>query len=223
MTQLTQAACSSVTSPNAELTPVDLFAAFDAEKERILADFFTFLRFPSISSEPSFTEGTTACREWLGSYLTGLGFQVEFWPSTIHPILFAEWNGAGPNAPTVLIYHHYDVQPVDPLELWSTPPFEPTLVDGDVYARGAQDNKGQTWFTISALKCIFDRCGGLPVNVKLCIEGEEEIGSPGLAAAARERAERIRADYLLVLDCNIPADDRPAVTLGIRGFVGLNI
>lgn len=206
-----------------ELFAADLFAAFDVERDRILAEFFTFLRFPSVSSEPCFAEGTTECRNWLSRYLTQMGFAVELWPSAIHPILFAEWNGAGPDAPTVLIYHHYDVQPVDPLELWTSPPFEPVLRDGDVYARGAQDNKGQTWFTISALKCILDRCGALPVNVKLCIEGEEEIGSPGLAAAARERADRIRADHLLVLDCNIPAHDRPAVTLGIRGFVGLNI
>ncbi len=200
-----------------------LFAAFDAGRDRILADFFTFLRFPSISSEPDFAEGTAQCHEWLSNYLRQIGFQVELWPSTVHPVLFAEWNGAGPTAPTVLIYHHYDVQPVDPLALWQSPPFEPELRDGNVYARGAQDNKGQTWFTVSALRCIFEQLGGLPVNVKLCIEGEEEIGSPGLAAVARERAHQLRADYLLVLDCNIPGDDRPAVTLGLRGFVGLNI
>ena len=208
-------------SKHSSLTATDLFNAFDTDRERILSEFFAFLRFPSVSSEPTFSEGMEQCRQWLGSYLQQLGFAVEFWPSTYHPILFAEWNGAGPSAPTVLIYHHYDVQPVDPLELWKSPPFEPTVKDGLVFARGAQDNKGQAWFTISALRCIFERCGRLPVNVKLCIEGEEEIGSPGLAKAARERADRLKADHLLVLDCNIPADDRPAVTLGLRGFMGM--
>ena len=110
------------------------------------------------------------------------------WDGSGHPTVFARNMSAGPNRPTVMIYNHYDVQPVDPLDLWETPPFDPAVRDGEIYARGAQDNKGQTFFVINALKALLALDGKLPVNVKLCIDGEEECGSGlGLPNPVRPR------------------------------------
>lgn len=196
---------------------------FASRRDAILHEYFEFLRFPSISADPAHRDGVLGCAEWLAGYLRKMGFTVEFWETSGYPTLFAEWNQAGPGAPTVMIYNHYDVQPVDPLEKWSSPPFEPTIRNGQVYARGAQDNKGQCWYAVSALKTLLETEGRLPVNVKLVIEGEEELGSIGLAKILESHRAQLAADHLLVLDCCIPSLQHPAVTLGLRGFVGLEI
>ena len=147
-----------------------------------LDDFYQFLRFPSISSEPDYQSAVTECASWIIDHLKTMGFETQLWPTSGHPVICASDLSAGPDQPTLLIYNHYDVQPTDPLNEWKSPPFEPSLRDGQIYARGAQDNKGQCFYVLQALKMIKELRGSLPINIKLCIEGEEEIGSAGLEA-----------------------------------------
>lgn len=192
------------------------------EKE-IHEDYFTFLKFPSISSEPEYTPAMEQCVQWLSQYLQKMDFAVEIWQTPGHPTLFASNMSAGPDQPTLLIYNHYDVQPVDPLEAWLSPPFEPTVRNGQVYARGAQDNKGQCFYVLQALKLLQEKNGRLPINIKLCIEGEEECGSAGLQAVLEEKKTQLRADYLAVVDLGIPSLQKPAVTLGIRGILAMDV
>ncbi len=201
----------------------DLQTLFKQREKEFLNDYFTFLRFQSISTDPAYKDQMISCANWLVNHLEKMGFTVETWPTTGHPTLFATYMKAGPNKPTLLIYNHYDVQPVDPVSEWKSPPFEPTIRDGEVFARGAQDNKGQCFYTLLALKLMLERDGSLPINIKLCIEGEEEIGSAGLASILESKAAALKADYLAVVDLGIPGPNRPAITLGIRGMVTMEV
>lgn len=196
----------------------------ESRKEQWLEEYFTFLRFQSVSSEPAYKKELMACAAWLTDYLEGLGFKVEQWPTSGHPVLFASNLQAGKDKPTLLIYNHYDVQPVDPENLWDSPPFEPTLKGKEVYARGAQDNKGQCFYVIQALK-FFLECnnGKFPLNIKLCIEGEEEMGSTGLSAIMQSKKEALKADYIAIVDLGMPKADTPALTLGTRGLVTMDV
>lgn len=188
-----------------------------------LKEYYTFLRFPSISSEPQFKQGVLDCAQWLVKFLHELNFEVETWPTAGHPVIFASHMKAGPDKPTLLIYNHYDVQPADPAEEWLSPPFEPTLRDDQVYARGAQDNKGQCFYVLQALKLLQDHLGSLPINIKLCIEGEEEIGSAGLAHLLSQKKKELQADYLAIVDLGLQKANVPALTLGIRGILTLDV
>lgn len=199
-----------------------LSEAFNKQKEEIIQEFFTFLRFSSISSERDHQPAVIACAEWLQKYLKDLGFKVELWQSKGHPVIFAHMH-VGEEKPTLLIYNHYDVQPVDPLSLWETPPFEPVIKKNSVYARGAQDNKGQCFYVLQALKALLKRDGTLPVNVKLCIEGEEEMGSQAMKELLPQKAKELKADYLAIVDLGIPKPNTPAITLGIRGIICLEV
>ncbi|MBS4167647.1 dipeptidase [Parachlamydia sp. AcF125] len=196
---------------------------FSENKPRILDEFFTFLRFQSISSEPEFRDSMHACVEWLKNYIQTLGFQTEIWKTDGHPILFATNLNAGPSKPTLLIYNHYDVQPIDPLELWESPPFEPEQRGQEIFARGAQDNKGQCFYVLQALKAMWEKEGQFPINIKLCIEGEEEMGSISLAKILPQKKQELKADYLAVVDMGINHPTEPAVTLGIRGIVTMDV
>ncbi|MCB1112038.1 MAG: dipeptidase [Chlamydiia bacterium] len=196
---------------------------YEEHQQEIVDGYLRFLKFASISSEEPHKEELLACADWICDLLRDNGFTVELWPTHGHPTIFAERNDAGPNAPTVLIYNHYDVQPVDPLELWDSPPFEPRIDNGTVYARGAQDNKGQCWYVLQALKALIAMDGKLPVNVKLCIEGEEEIGSSGLREILSSKADRLNADYLVIADVGIAGPDTPSLTLGCRGIITMDV
>lgn len=196
---------------------------FETSKKEILDDYYTFLKFQSISSEPHYKDQLLACVDWLTTYLKDIGFKVEIWPTQGHPTIFATHEKAGPTQPTLLIYNHYDVQPVDPLELWLSPPFEPTLRNGEIYARGAQDNKGQCFYVLLALKTLLARDGTLPINIKLCIEGEEECGSAGLSKILKDKKTSLKTDYLAVVDLGMEAPSKPAVTLGTRGLVTMDV
>jgi acetylornithine deacetylase/succinyl-diaminopimelate desuccinylase-like protein len=184
-----------------------------------LKRFFEFLSIPSISSEPEFAPEVRRCALWVQKYLDEIGFHTELWETERHPILFAE-KIVDPKLPTLLIYNHYDVQPVDPLELWTSKPFEPSLRDDIVYARGAQDNKGQCFYVLEALRAIKDR---FPINIKLCIEGEEECGSNSLHQILPSKKEKLRADYVAIVDLGIPSPQTPAITLGTRGLITFDI
>lgn len=197
-------------------TPVEFAQEHRARFEEDLSDL---LRIPSISTLPAHREDMQRAAQWVADRLRTIGLDTELIPTQRHPLVYAEWLGA-PGRPTVLCYGHYDVQPVDPLGLWTAPPFEPTIRGTSLYARGAADDKGQVFTIIAAIGAYMNTKTPLPVNVKLLIEGEEESGGEGIATYVREHADRLRADAALVLDGGMFAPGVPAITLGLRGIVG---
>jgi acetylornithine deacetylase/succinyl-diaminopimelate desuccinylase-like protein len=195
-----------------------LDAHFEQHKDQILEEFFSYLKFKSISTDPSYKDEVLACATWLHSYLSSCGFSTEQWVEDGHPCIFAEKN-VDKNAPTVLIYGHYDVQPVDPLELWHSPPFEPEIRDGEIYARGAEDNKGQSYYVIRTLKALHESPYAPKINIKLLIEGEEECGSKTLPDLLSKHRKQLKADYLFIVDMGFHSMEEPAITLGCRGII----
>lgn len=196
---------------------------FNKNEKQAIDDYFTFLRFQSVSSESQYKPQVETCAHWVVNYLNEIGFKTQVWPTSGHPVIYAYNMDAGPEKPTLLIYNHYDVQPVDPLEKWDSPPFEPTVRNGEVYARGAQDNKGQCFYTLWALKALMNLDQKLPINIKLCIEGEEECGSLGLSEVLPKKKKELQADYLSIVDMGIRRATDPAVTLGVRGIVTMDV
>lgn len=199
---------------------------FSEHQTSFLKTFADFLAFPSVSSEPAHKNDIFNCANWVVDFLESIDFKTVLWPTSGHPVIYAENLSAGPTQPTLLIYNHYDVQPVDPLELWETPPFQATVIGDQVHARGAQDNKGQCFYVLQALNYYQSVIGALPINVKLIIEGEEECGSKGLLElldSTDERKEALKCDYLAIVDLSIPDAQTPAITLGIRGLITLDI
>lgn len=200
----------------------DLKQWYKSHSKQILEDYFTFLKHPSISTDPAYRKQVHETAEWVANYLKGLGLNTQLWKTSVHPVVFAS-QISDRSKPTLLIYHHYDVQPVDPLELWKSPPFEPEVRDGQVYARGASDNKGQCFATLTALKALFDLGKKIGFNLKLFIEGEEECGSRGTIEVLKTKKEELKADYLLVVDSGLPARNTPGITIGLRGIVELEV
>src|SRR4051812_33014383 len=148
-------------------------------RDQYLEEFYSFLRFASVSTDPAFADKVRACADWVVKKFNGIGLEAQLIPTTGHPVVWAK-NKHQPGRKTVLIYGHYDVQPPDPLELWESPPFEPVLKNGYVFARGATDNKGQILSHILGVQEALEENGDLPVNLHFVIEGEEEIGSGNL-------------------------------------------
>jgi acetylornithine deacetylase/succinyl-diaminopimelate desuccinylase-like protein len=200
-----------------------LQAWIESRFPKIREDLYTFLRFKTISSDPAMRHEQDRCAEWLHKQFSSLQCKSEVIPTRGLPLVYAEDLRAGPNAPTLLIYGHYDVQPVDPIELWNSDPFEPVEKNGSVYARGAVDDKGQVFYTIAALMAMRENRRPLPVNLKFCIEGEEESGSEGLSKALPKLKEKIAADYLLVVDFDILEAEIPSINLGARGIITLDV
>jgi acetylornithine deacetylase/succinyl-diaminopimelate desuccinylase-like protein len=196
---------------------------FEKHEPSIQSDFFHFLRFQSISTDPAFEKDCLQTAHWLSSYLQKVGMESKILPSSGRPAVFAKSAKEFQGAPTVLLYQHYDVQPVDPIDLWDSPPFEPVLKDGKVYARGASDNKGQCFLTLTALKAIEELLPDLPLNCKIFIEGEEESGGSGTGEILIKYKDLLKADYLGVIDFDIPSKDTPAISMGYRGLLALNI
>lgn len=197
---------------------------FKQHREEIQKDYFSFLRFKSISADPIFASEMSACADWLKSYIAeNTAMRSEVIGTEGYPLVFAEDLRAGPTAPTVLIYGHYDVQPVDPLELWKSDPFEPTERNGNIYARGAVDDKGQIFYAITAMKAWKEWGRVPPVNIKFCIEGEEESSSTGLSKALSKLKEKLSADSLLVVDFDQYDKETPALSLGARGIVAMEV
>jgi acetylornithine deacetylase/succinyl-diaminopimelate desuccinylase-like protein len=196
---------------------------YEDHHQEIRNDFLSFLRFKSISTDPSYSQDIRATAQWLSNLLEKWGFDVEIWETSNHPCIFASHLKAGADAPTVLFYNHYDVQPVDPLHLWKSDPFEPVIIGDNVFARGASDNKGQCFYTINALRAVLELAKKSKVNIKLLIEGEEEVGSKGTEELLPKKKEALKADYAFVVDGGIPSETTPAVTLGMRGLVALEV
>ncbi|GGE52290.1 peptidase M20 [Pullulanibacillus camelliae] len=192
-------------------------------REKHLQELKQFLSIPSISSDSSYKQDVLRAAEWTAQALKEAGMEkVQVMATDKHPVVYGEWLHAD-NAPTVLIYGHYDVQPVDPIELWETPPFEPTIRDNKLYARGASDDKGQVFMQIKVIEAIMQTEGKLPVNVKFIYEGEEEIGSPSLDPFVEAHQELLAADLLLVSDTTMVGEGQPSICYGLRGLTGLQI
>lgn len=185
----------------------------------VLAGLNEFLAIPSVSTKTEHRDDVARCAEWLASELRRIGFTAECHATPGHPVLVAEWRGAPSGAPTILIYGHYDVQPPEPLELWTSPPFVGTLRNGRLYARGAADDKGQLWIHIKALEACLMTRGTVPVNVVMLIEGEEEIGSTSLPGFLAAHQERLACDYIVISDTMMFAPGVPNILASMRGLV----
>lgn len=193
------------------------------ERSRFLSEMLAFLSIPSISSLPANAADVRNAAEWVAARLTAAGGEhVAVMETGGHPIVYGDWLHA-PGKPTVLIYGHFDTQPVDPLELWQNPPFEPTIIEDRVYARGASDDKGNMIIPILAVEALLKTEGRLPVNVKFFFEGQEEIGSPNLPPFIAAHKDLLACDLVLSADGGQYSEDQPGLTVGSKGLVGLQI
>ena len=195
---------------------------YQANKERFLNELFDLLRIPSVSSEPEHKEDMYRCARKLTELLKEAGAErAEVFDTTGHPVVYAE-KIIDPSLKTILVYGHYDVQPVDPIELWKSQPFEPEIRDGAIYARGANDDKGQSFMHIKAFEYLV-RNGLQRHNIKFILEGEEEIGSPSLASWAEEHKDLLACDIMLVSDTTMISEDVPSINCGMRGLTYMEI
>lgn len=204
--------------------PVDLKPqTWSDEGMNRLDQLATLLRFPSISAQKEHARDVSDCADWLVDKLSGMGLEAKACKTPLHPIVLAR-SPREEGKPTVLIYGHYDVQPVDPVELWESDPFEPEVRGGKIYARGATDNKGQLFAHILGVEELLRQNGGhLPVNVIFLLEGEEEVGSGSLSQFIKEHREELACDVIVVSDTGMAAPDTPTFSYGLRGLAGAEI
>ena len=196
--------------------PLDSYLA--QNRERHLEELIEFLRIPSVSADPRHADDVRQAAEFLDQKFRSLGFSSQVHDTPGHPLVLAE-RRVGKDAPTVLIYGHYDVQPPDPLGLWDTPPFEPTVVDGQLVARGASDDKGQVYAHIKAVEALLAQEPDSQLNIIFLVEGEEEVSSTNLGPFVRSNRERLAADAVLISDGAMLGPDSPSLTYGLRGIV----
>ncbi len=195
-----------------------------AQRERIVDTLFQWLRIPSISAEAEHAGDVSASARWCAELLVAAGLEhAEVLETAGGPAVYADWLHAGPAVPTILVYGHHDVQPVDPLDEWTSAPFEPVIVDGECRARGSIDDKGQVLYQIEACRGLLSVLGSLPVNVKFLVEGEEEVGSPNLEQLLAEEVERFACDVVVVSDTAMISPEVPSTTVGMRGLVAFDV
>jgi acetylornithine deacetylase/succinyl-diaminopimelate desuccinylase-like protein len=195
----------------------------NTHRDHYLAELKTFLAIPSISALPEHAADTRRCAEWCADEMRRIGLQnVRLIDTPGNPVVYGDWLGAE-GAPTILFYGHYDVQPVDPLELWESPPFEATIRDGEIYARGAADDKGQVFMHFKAIEAHMKQNGRLPVNMKIILEGEEEVGSANLDNFIKANKELLKADVVVISDSGMFARGVPSICYGLRGLVYFQI
>ena len=188
------------------------------ELGRFTSEILEFLRIPSVSAQSPHDADTRRTAEWLRDKMEGAGRKAEGLETDGHPVVLGEWRGAGSDAPTVLVYGHYDVQPAEPLELWDSPPFEPEFRDGRLYARGSTDDKGQLYLHIKAAEAHLKDAVSLPMNLIVLAEGEEEVGSPNLVPFVEAHKERLACDAVVISDTGMFAPDLPALLFSLRGL-----
>ncbi|RZK62292.1 MAG: M20/M25/M40 family metallo-hydrolase, partial [Pedobacter sp.] len=194
----------------------------ETHKQRFLDELFELLRFPSVSADPKYKADVLKTADYVAQKLKDAGADhVEICPTAGYPIVYGE-KIIDSALPTVLIYGHYDVQPADPLELWHTPPFEPTVRDGKIYARGACDDKGQFYMHVKAFELMM-QTNTLACNVKFMIEGEEEVGSANLGIFVKDNAERLKADVVLISDTSMISMEHPSIETGLRGLAYMEV
>jgi acetylornithine deacetylase/succinyl-diaminopimelate desuccinylase-like protein len=192
--------------------------------ERFRHELHEFLRIPSLSGDPAHAADVKQAAEWLAANLHALGVKsAKVMPTAGHPVVYAEWMGAGKDKPTVLVYGHYDVVPAVKEDGWDNPPFEPVEKDGKIYARGATDDKGQLFIHVKALESYLEANDGAPVNVKFLIEGEEEVSSPNLAPFIKTNLDMLKADVCVISDSSMRSMQEPAVTHSLRGMTYLQV
>lgn len=201
----------------------DLQRFLDTQTTRVRNELFDFLRIPSVSARSEHNPDTARAAEWVASSLRTIGMTATVHPTKGHPIVVGEWRNAPPGAQTVLVYGHYDVQPPEPLDLWDTPPFEPTVRDGKIFARGSVDDKGQLYLHIKALEAHLATRKKLPVNVIVLAEGEEEVGSVNLAEFIEENKEFLRCDGVVISDSAMFAPGLPSILSSLRGLAYFQI
>jgi acetylornithine deacetylase/succinyl-diaminopimelate desuccinylase-like protein len=195
----------------------------DSNRDRSLDELFEFLRIPSVSASSEHNGDTRKAAEWLMDKMKQAGLDVSIHDTAGHPIVLGEWRGAGADAPTVLIYGHYDVQPPEPLDLWTTPAFEPVIRDGRIYARGSVDDKGQLYLHVKAIEAHLQTNGTLPVNVIVIAEGEEEVGSENLMPFIEKHADLLKADAVVISDSGMFAPGMPTIGASLRGLAYFEI
>jgi acetylornithine deacetylase/succinyl-diaminopimelate desuccinylase-like protein len=203
-----------------------MVSALDYAKQhqsRFLEQLEDLIRIPSVSTLPERAGDVRRAADWLADDMRQAGLDAEVIPSAGHPIVFGQWLGAGANAPTILIYGHYDVQPAEMSDGWHTDPFEPVIKDGVIYARGSADDKGQAFAQVKAVESLLKSEEGLPVNVKFLIEGEEEISSLHLSEFVRSNRERLAADACVISDTGMSSEDQPSIVSSLRGLVYMEL
>lgn len=196
----------------------DIHEYIRQHEARLAEELFEFLRIPSISADSAYKAETRQAADWLATKMKEAGLEVSIHETPGHPIVLGEWRAAGSSAPTVLLYGHYDVQPADPLELWDSPPFEPVIRDGRIYARGSVDDKGQLYLHVKAIEAAIKTHGKLPVNVILIAEGEEEVGSENLMPFVEKHAKRLACDAIVISDSSMIGPDMPTIGASLRGL-----
>lgn len=206
------------------MSDLALDAYVETDGPRIVDTLLDWLRIPSISAHPGRAADVARSARFAADLLVEAGLEhVDVLETAGGPCVYGDWLHAGSDAPTVVVYGHHDVQPVDPEEAWSTPPFEPEMVDGECRGRGAVDDKGQVLYQIEAARGLLRRHGSLPVNLKFLVEGEEEVGSPNFEPLLRGERERLRCDVVVVSDTTMWAPDVPSVCMGMRGLVAFDL
>jgi len=195
----------------------------EQNRERFQEELFDFLRIPSVSARTEHDADTRRSAEWLADRMREAGLSAEIMETPKHPVVLGEWKKAGPDAPTLLVYGHYDVQPPEPLDEWTSPPFEPEIRDGRIYARGSADDKGQLYMHVKALEAHLKTHGSLPLNVVVVAEGEEEIGSPNLVPFVERHRERLASDVVVISDSGLFDEGLPALLFSLRGLAYVEI
>lgn len=192
------------------------------QQDQALLELCDFLRIPSVSADSAFKQDVDRCAGWVQAAMQRAGLTAELIPTKGHPIVYGE-RIQDPALPTILVYGHYDVQPPDPLDLWTTPPFEPQVRDGRLFARGATDDKGQVFTHLKSIEAWVKLRNRLPVNIKFLIEGEEEVGSDNLEHFLQDNRDRLKADVTVISDTSQYGDGIPAITYGLRGIVAAEV
>jgi len=200
----------------------DLNQFFDANDKRIQEELFDFLRIPSVSAKSEHNADMVRAAEWLRNSMKTAGLEATIHQTPGHPVVIGEWRGA-PGAPTVLVYGHYDVQPAEPLNLWTSPPFEPTVRDGNIYGRGSVDDKGQLFLHVKALEAHIATRGKLPVNVVMIAEGEEEVGSDHLEQFIEAHKDLLACEAVVISDSAMFAPGQPSILSSLRGLAYFEI
>jgi acetylornithine deacetylase/succinyl-diaminopimelate desuccinylase-like protein len=201
----------------------DVFEYIDQNMARFRTELDEFLRIPSVSAKSEHIPDMQRAADWLAQRMREAGLQVTIEETAGHPIVVGEYRGAGEDARTVLVYGHYDVQPPEPLDEWTSPPFEPEVRDGRLYARGSVDDKGQLYLHVKAIEAHMKTAGSLPVNVVVVAEGEEEVGSENLMPFIQANRDRLACDYVVISDTGMVAADVPTIGTSLRGLAYLEI
>lgn len=202
----------------------DSIKYIEDNKDKFLDELKEFLRIPSISTNPENKEDVRKCAEFVKTKMEEAGLEnVKVYETKGHPVVYGDWLHAGDDAMTLLVYGHYDVQPVDPLDLWTDPPFEPVVKGDKIYARGATDDKGQFFIHLKSIQSYLKTIGKLPVNVKVISEGEEEIGSEHLEDFLQSNKDRLGCDYVMVSDTSMHSEEQPSICYGLRGLCYMEV